>query len=193
MATIDDGVQRTFSTGATRDTSISKLDYDGFLSWRVLQRYAEYMHRHRKQSDGSMRDSDNWQKGIPEEVYRKSMWRHFMDVWKLHRLYEGSYDLVVRERVIESLCALLFNVMGLLHELLAAQYRSGARYVRTELDEAADQITAIIEAGRGIERSPFRDDGVIEDVGDSFDEKVEEDTDHIYAWDESLEEEEERA
>jgi len=36
---------RTFDTGATRDTEDGKLDYEGFLSGRVLKRYAEYMIR----------------------------------------------------------------------------------------------------------------------------------------------------
>ena len=71
---------RKFNTGATRDVDNDKLDFEGFLSPTVLIRYAEYMHTHRKQSDGALRDSDNWQKGIPKEVYMKSMWRHFMDV-----------------------------------------------------------------------------------------------------------------
>ena len=53
---------RTFDTGATRDSDNDKLDYEGFLSPLVLRRYAEYLHKHRKQSDGKIRTSDNWQK-----------------------------------------------------------------------------------------------------------------------------------
>ena len=97
---------RTFSTGATRNNDSDSLDYEGFLSPVVLERYAEYMHKNRKQSDGSMRDSDNWQKGMPLDSFMKSMWRHFMDVWKSHR---GLPSLVTKQ---EALCALLFNVMG---------------------------------------------------------------------------------
>lgn len=104
---------RTFDTGATRDTEEGKLDYEGFLSPRVLERYAQYMHGHRKQVDGTLRDSDNWQKGIPKDAYMKSMWRHFFDVWKSHRKC-GAKDADPQEE----LCALLFNVMGLLHEKL---------------------------------------------------------------------------
>lgn len=107
--TEDDGVMRTFSTGATRDTGQDKLDYEGFLSPVVLRAYAEYMHKNRVQSDGSLRDSDNWQKGMPLSVYMKSMWRHFMDVWTAHR--QGK-------PIVQPLCALLFNVMGYLHEEL---------------------------------------------------------------------------
>ena len=100
---------RNFDTGATRDSEEGKLDYDGFLSPIVLERYARYMHRHRKQKDGTMRDSDNWQKGFPLEVYRKSAWRHFMDWWSTKR--NGSYDE-------DAACAILFNLMGSLHEHL---------------------------------------------------------------------------
>jgi hypothetical protein len=107
---IDDGVLRTFDTGATRDTAGDKLDYEGFLSPRALRRYAEYMHVHRKQSDGTLRAADNWQKGIPLDAYMKSLWRHFMDVWLAHRLKGRAGE--------DALCAMLFNVMGYLHEIL---------------------------------------------------------------------------
>ena len=107
------GAIRTFETGATRDTDAGKPDYEGFLSPLVLERYAEYMNRHRRQPDGSLRDSDNWQLGIPKHQYMKSLWRHFMDVWKIHR------GCATREALIEeALCALLFNTMGYLHETL---------------------------------------------------------------------------
>ena len=102
---------RTFNTGATRDTDTNKLDYDGFLSPLVLQRYAEYMHSNRRQSDGSLRDSDNWQKGIPVEAYRKSLWRHFMEAWRTARGW-AEFDLEI------ALCAMLFNVSGWLHEII---------------------------------------------------------------------------
>src|ERR1022692_3756819 len=78
---------RQFSTGATRDAEGDKFDYEAFLSPLVLQRYAAYMHKHRKQSDGKLRDGDNWAKGIPKDAYIKSAWRHFMDWWLQHRGY----------------------------------------------------------------------------------------------------------
>lgn len=105
-------IVRKFGSGATRDTDENKLDYEGFYSPLVMQRYAQYMNKHRKQSDGSLRDSDNWQKGMPLEVYMKSGFRHFMDWWIEHRGMEG------RDNVEESICALLFNAQGYLHELL---------------------------------------------------------------------------
>lgn len=104
---------RRFETGATRDQDTTKPDYEGFLSPLVIEAFGHYMHRHRHQSDGSLRASDNWQRGIPPDAYLKSAWRHFMDWWSLHRGREGTdADLE------EALCALLFNVQGYLHELL---------------------------------------------------------------------------
>ena len=105
----DDGMKRTFDTGATRDTAEEKYDYEGFLSPLVINRFGEYMHKHRLQSDGTLRDSDNWQKGIPKDVY-------FMDLWDLHR--NGTDDKATERFTEGALCALLFNVMGYLHEHL---------------------------------------------------------------------------
>ena len=103
---------REFESGATRDDDVTKPDYEGFLSPIVLQRYAQYMNKHRKQADGKLRDSDNWQKGMDFDVYIKSGHRHFMDWWLIHRGYDG------RDDIEEALCALMFNVQGYLHELL---------------------------------------------------------------------------
>jgi len=102
---------REFDTGATRDTDENKLDYEGFLSPQVLTRYAQYLHKHRVQADGTLRDSDNWQKGIPKDVYMKSMFRHFMDVWTMHRT-----GCIGEDGIGEALCAVSFNAMGYLFE-----------------------------------------------------------------------------
>jgi hypothetical protein len=105
---------RAFATGATRDAEGDKLDYEGFLSPLVLKRYAEHMHAARKMPDGTMRASDNWQKGIPTDVYMSSMWRHFFAVWNTHRQWD-------EDDIEAELCALLFNVQGYLHEILKAK------------------------------------------------------------------------
>jgi len=107
---------RQFTSGATRDSDTDKLDYEGFLSPIVLKRFAEYMHKNRIQSDGSLRDSDNWQKGIPEEAYAKSLLRHVIDVWRLRRI--SFKDDKQREELREALCAVMFNSMGYLFEVL---------------------------------------------------------------------------
>jgi hypothetical protein len=106
---------RHFSTGATRDDNQHKLDYAGFNDPLTMRRFAEYMHEHRFQADGQVRESDNWQKGIPKSAYMESMYRHFHDVWALDR----NFPEVATEQDIEkALCALWFNVRGYLFEVL---------------------------------------------------------------------------
>lgn len=103
---------RQFATGATRDSADDKFDYEGFIDPLVLEEFGKYMHKHRFQADGNMRDSDNWQKGIPKDAYMKSGLRHLHDWWKQHRGHAGADTLE------GSLCAVLFNTMGYLHEVL---------------------------------------------------------------------------
>ena len=120
---------RKFETGATRDTDTNKYDYEGFYSPLVMERFAKYMHKHRVQADGNLRDSANWQKGIPKDAYVKSAFRHFIDWWTQHRGYAGHDELE------ESICALLFNAQGYLFELLKEKYEqeaTGFPYVHNE-------------------------------------------------------------
>ena len=107
--------KREFSTGASRDTDIGKLDFEGFFSPIVMVEFAKYMNKNRTMKDGSTRDSDNWQKGIPKDAYMKSMHRHFMDLWLEHRGYPS------RSGKIEALCAIIFNAQGYLLEELKPQ------------------------------------------------------------------------
>lgn len=114
---------RTFETGANRDTDEGKFDFEGFLSTLSLSRFAEYMHKNRRLRDGSLRDADNWQKGIPRNVYTKSLWRHFFDAWRIWRKAiklgrSGVTSAVLDGELEEALCGVLFNAMGLLHSLL---------------------------------------------------------------------------
>lgn len=106
---------REFDTGATRDSDENKIDYEGLLSPWALQRYGEYMNKHRVQTDGKIRDSDNWQKGIPLAVYMKSLWRHLIELWACHR---GG---AANEYKKDVLCAIIFNASGYLHEIAKPQ------------------------------------------------------------------------
>ena len=108
---------RTFDTGATRDNDETKPDYEGYLSPLVIRRYGEYMTKHRRQSDGNIRDSDNWQKGIPFAAYIKSLWRHLVDLWILHRFPHDELQCNA-STTEETLCAIIFNASGYLHETL---------------------------------------------------------------------------
>jgi hypothetical protein len=119
----DTGVIRQFDTGATRDTTQGKPEPAGFESSAVIARYAEYMQKHRVQADGNLRQSDNWKKGMPRDVYMHSMFRHFLDVWSLWEMtqdpnWDDEMNPVHVESLEESLCALRFNVQGMLYEVL---------------------------------------------------------------------------
>ena len=103
---------RVFKTGATRDNDDNKIDYEGFLSPRVLERFGEYMLKHQYQADGKKRDSDNWQKGIPSNAYMKSGFRHFMAWWKEHR------GIKTPDGTEENICALMFIAIACIDNLI---------------------------------------------------------------------------
>lgn len=113
---------RKFETGGTRDTDDGKYDYEAFLSPAVIEAYGAYMHLHRKQADGQMRDGDNWQKGFGDQhqsVCVKSLWRHFFDLWKIHRGHKVIDKKDGHEVTLpESCCAIMFNTMAILHNYL---------------------------------------------------------------------------
>ncbi len=108
---------RDFKTGATRDTVEGKLNYIKALSPIVLQRYVEYLGKHRIQSDGQLRGWGNWKKGIDKQVYLEGLSRHEMATWLLHDGFpaEDNHGLVTLE---DSICGIIFNAMGYLFELL---------------------------------------------------------------------------
>lgn len=136
------GKIREFKTGATRDTDQAKLDYEAFLNPLVLHHFAEYMHKHRFQADGQLRDGDNWQKGMPKWVYMKSAWRHLHDWWAIHRgliVYKErtakgeythtfiaskckpAYSKWERVTIEDAICGVLFNAMGYLWEMIRSK------------------------------------------------------------------------
>jgi hypothetical protein len=110
---------REFDSGATRDDNEAKPNYEGFLSPLVLEEFGRYMHRHRYQADGEIRNGDNWQKGIPNEAYLDSLLRHVMDVWLHHR----DYPEKATEDLKTALCAVLFNAQGYLFNTLLEEMK----------------------------------------------------------------------
>lgn len=114
------GKIRKFATGATRDSDENKLEPWGFTSPLVEKAFSEYMDDHRKQSDGSLRDSNNWKKGIPLDAYWHSLSRHVLD---FRLLWDQFPEEAAAKDMIEALCAVKFNVDGLLHELLVEELR----------------------------------------------------------------------
>jgi len=106
------GEIRTFTSGATRDTDEGKLDWEGFISPIAMRVFAEYMHKHRLQADGTLRTADNWQKGMPRRQLIKSLVRHAWDLWFCWRA-----DPENTKELVALLCAILFNVQAMLLEL----------------------------------------------------------------------------
>jgi len=109
---------REFETGATRDDNDTKLNFCGALSPIALCRYVEYIGENRHQADGNVRDWDNWKKGIPEKAYIEGNARHFVDTWLQ---FEGYAPLDPKHDIEESLCGIIFNAFGHLHEILKAK------------------------------------------------------------------------
>ncbi len=130
----DDGQMRTFGSGAVRDTSTDKLDYEACLSPLVLKRYAEYVRTCRVQPDGNLRADDNWQKGFGLSVWLKSKLRHIMHTWILHRT--GAKTITDKDGKVwdieMALCAEFFNTHGMLHEILASKV-GGERTIGLEV------------------------------------------------------------
>jgi hypothetical protein len=105
------GNMAVFGTGATRNRKENELRYDGFLSPLALQMFARYMHKNRKTADGTIREPDNWQKGMPDASYLDSLLRHVMDIWLIYR----GFPEAAREGKFESLSGAFFNIQGLMH------------------------------------------------------------------------------
>ena len=132
MTTTDDKTMRSFDTGATRDTAEGKLLYDKFLCPTVLKQFAKFMNMNRLQSDGQLRDGDNWQKGIPMKLYLECLGRHYHEFWTASR---DSHH--TRTELIGAACGIMFNVMGYLHEWLKVN-----TMVDFDGDEPTDEMRA---------------------------------------------------
>ncbi len=114
---------RTFESGAIRSALGNKLQYSGYLNPLVLKRYAEYMKKHQTLPDGSQRAADNWQLGCGElKNILDSKDRHDMDV----KLHIGGYSKEATEDLEESLCAVMFNTMAMLKQVMEANGRGNA-------------------------------------------------------------------
>lgn len=104
---------KEFDSGSTRSAEPLE-DYEGFLSPLVIREFGKYMARHRSNKKGDIRQPDNWQKGMPKARYMRSMARHFLDVWQLWRMHPVGDG----EALLDALCALMFNVQGMILEVL---------------------------------------------------------------------------
>jgi hypothetical protein len=109
---------RNFGTGATRDSADWKLDLKGFLSARAVELLGRYMHFHRHQADGKLRDSDNWKLGIPIKVYEESETRHVFEWLRAleDEKAENSPVANVNGKALVAALGMMFNLQGWLHE-----------------------------------------------------------------------------
>lgn len=123
-----------FITGATRNVSVDKPDYEGFLSPEVMAMYGRYMQDNRLQKNGEVRASDNWQQGIPLANYMKSLLRHVFELWYYHRTgrlpinTDTGYPFT-QEQMFS---AIMFNVMGYAKETLSPSLVNQAKHPISE-------------------------------------------------------------
>lgn len=104
---------RKTKTGATRNNDDGKINYvhSSVLVERV---YCEYMHGNRFQSDGKMRDADNWKKGMPWKWYKKSFLGHIQDVKMLmegNKVFEDGKEVTLFNAILGA----RFNLDGMIH------------------------------------------------------------------------------
>ena len=105
---------RVFEHGATRDTDVTKLDYEAFNNPLVDKCYGEYLNKHRQTANG-LRDGDNWQNLFGDkhtDVCMKSLCRHVVDARLAHRGYRSE------QSIEDDLCAIIFNAKAYLLKLL---------------------------------------------------------------------------
>lgn len=93
-----------FSSGAIRDDQTGKPDFVETISWTALNAYAKYM-----TSKKAKYGAGNFKKGIDDWSYEQSAIRH-LDKY-LRNKYENGQDEINEDH----LCALVFNVIGLIH------------------------------------------------------------------------------
>lgn len=113
---------RVFETGATRSSSNNKPDYEGYMSPVVMAEYGKYMLKHQVQENGELRDSDNWQKGMPVDEYFKSGFRHWHKSWSKWRGYKMTDEKGKQVELRDELMAMKFNIDGIIHELYKHEY-----------------------------------------------------------------------
>jgi len=137
---VENSEMKTLISGATRSSSGGKFDYEGFINPGVLFEYAKYLHKHRMQADGKLRDPDNWQRGMSRDDCMKPLARHFLDVWLMHRGYSVYREKTdtgeethifyrtvpiptswVEVTMMDALCGVLFNTMGYMLALIRGE------------------------------------------------------------------------
>lgn len=134
---------QVFETGAMRDLSEDKLDFEGCLTPELLTAYAEFKRITRRMADGTMRDDKNWKKGMPIGGYMKSLWRHMV---ALHAAYlsDAMQDEYEGEGEFEAAMAMMFNIQGFVFERI----RENPEWLRIGIKKHKERREAELAARR---------------------------------------------
>jgi len=103
---------RQHPKGATRSNDEGKIDY-AHISALADRVWCEYMHEHRIQEDGKLREPDNYKKGMPLKWNIKSFRGHFKDFELLlegHKVTENGKE----KDLFESILGMEFNLKGMI-------------------------------------------------------------------------------
>ncbi len=115
---------------------MGKIDPEAALSPLVLTAYCEYVRSHRLQGSKDARSDDNWQLGISPTSYMKSLWRHLLEAWRIHREIPAYKGENVAENMNDALCAIIFNAQGMLHERLKKKVTTFSAFREEKLSNA---------------------------------------------------------
>lgn len=123
----DNGTVRISDSGATRDSSINKMELSKYICPEVIIAFGAYMLKHQIQSDGTKRTGDNHKKGFgntPKEtmdICFASQLRHTLDMW----LEQDGFPS--KDGIDEALGGVFFNVMDYWSALIKSRKESGAQ------------------------------------------------------------------
>lgn len=134
---------QVFETGAMRDLSEDKLDFEGCLTPELLTAYAEYMRTTGRMANGTLRNTNNWKKGMPIGGYMKSLWRHMV---ALHAAYlsDATQDEYGGEGEFEAAMAMMFNIQGFVFERI----RENPEWLRIGIEHHKKRREAELAARR---------------------------------------------
>jgi len=101
---------------STRSSDEGKIDYN-HLSAISDRCFVEYMHQHRIQEDGELRDADNYKYDMPISSNRKSLMGHYND---LKMMLEGWTVMEDGKALnpFETIQAIKFNLSTFDHNLM---------------------------------------------------------------------------
>lgn len=121
---------RTFPKGGTRSDDDGKIDY-AHLSALADRVWCEYMHEHRIQENGELREPDNYKKGLSLESYKKSLRGHMQDlnlILEGHKVFEKGKEVTP----FDAIMAIRFNVQGVIIETMR-DYKIDRKYTNGKM------------------------------------------------------------